>query len=81
MDDQSKALALIAKLSPAQREVLIALADGLTNKDVSNKLGKSFRTVEAHRREVERRLGVDSLVLAVRIAQQAGVLGSLSEFI
>ncbi len=68
------ASARIARLSAREREVLTALAEGLSNKLIAHRLGISARTVEVHRARMMDRLEVRSLGEAVRIAAAAGLV-------
>jgi DNA-binding NarL/FixJ family response regulator len=45
-------------LTPRQREVLQLLAEGRVRKEVAQVLGLSVKTVEFHKREIARKLGV-----------------------
>ncbi|MDO6415811.1 response regulator transcription factor [Sphingomonas sp. BIUV-7] len=63
------ARARIADLSPAQNAVLLALADGRSNKEIARDLDVTEATVKAHLTAVFRRLGVSNrtqALLAVR---------------
>lgn len=71
-----EALALIANLSARQREVLVGMLDGDTNKVMAWKLGISIRTVEAHRTQVMARLRTGSIAKALQIGIAAGVVSS-----
>ena len=65
--ERSPAFALLERLSPREREVLEALADGGTNKEIAIRLGISPGTVKTH---VERLIGK----LGVRDRTQAAIL-------
>ncbi|WP_210318344.1 PAS domain S-box protein [Aureimonas endophytica] len=71
--------ARIARLTPREREVLIGLVDGGTNKVIGQKLGISPRTVELHRAQVMNRLNAASLTELLQIALAAGVAPSADE--
>lgn len=58
----------ITALSPRERQVLAAVAQGLTNKEIGAKLGISHRTVEVHRARLMRKLDVTSLAGLLTIA-------------
>jgi two-component system response regulator FixJ len=73
--DIAAAAALIATLSPRERQVLEALVAGQPNKVIAFGLGISARTVEVHRSRMMDRLGVRQLGQAVRLS----VLASLAE--
>jgi len=47
--------------------VLSLVADGVTTKNIAFELGLSVRTIELHRERAVRRLGVRSMVEAVRL--------------
>lgn len=55
-------------LSPREREVVQLLAEGRSQKQVADRLGISKRTVETHRTNLMRRLGLHSLTEIVRYA-------------
>jgi PAS domain S-box-containing protein len=71
-----EASAHIARLTPREREVLIGLVDGGTNKVIAQGLGISPRTVELHRAQVMNKLGASSLTELVQIAIAAGIAPS-----
>jgi FixJ family two-component response regulator len=66
----------LAALSPREREVLEALADGGSNKDIARKLEISPRTVEIHRANMMTKLGVRHSSEAIRIKLESGLSGS-----
>jgi PAS domain S-box-containing protein len=68
--------ARVARLTPREREVLIGLVDGGTNKVIGQKLGISARTVELHRAQVMNRLDASSLTELLQIALAAGITPS-----
>lgn len=53
-------------LTEKQKGVCDLIARGLSNKEISTRLGISHRTVEAHRVEVFRKMGVRNAVELVR---------------
>lgn len=71
---ERRALALQAvdRLSPRQREVLLLMAAGNLNKQISFELGLSERTVKMHRAALLRALGVETTADAIRLAVEAG---------
>ena len=62
----------LAILSKREREVLEGLVEGLANKAIAFRLGISQRTVEVHRANIMRRLGVGSFAELIRLAIMAG---------
>ena len=70
--------ALVGRLTQREREVLVGLVDGGTNKSIAQKLGISPRTVELHRAQVMNRLDARSLTELLQIALAAGVAPSNS---
>jgi FixJ family two-component response regulator len=67
-------LALIATLTPRERQVFDLIARGKINKQVANELGTTERTVKAHRHEVMQKLQAQSLAELVSRAVRLGVL-------
>jgi DNA-binding NarL/FixJ family response regulator len=61
-------------LTPREREILQMTAEGLSSANVGSKLAISPRTVEIHRRNLMRKLGIRNLRDLVRYAIQRGIL-------
>lgn len=55
-------------LSPREREVLVALAEGLTTKAIARRLGVAVKTVESHKVRLFDKLGARTQAHAVSIA-------------
>jgi two-component system response regulator FixJ len=71
---QGPAVSGLGALTSREREVLQAFGHGTSNKVVANELGLSIRTVETHRANLVRKLGVDNLTQALFLAKDAGLL-------
>ena len=67
------AAALIAMLSPRERQVLEGILAGRSTKLIAYDLGISPRTVEVHRAHMLERLGTRSIAEAIRLAVMAGL--------
>lgn len=65
-------ISALATLTRREKEVLVAFADGAPNKIVAHNLGLSVRTVELHRANLMKKLGVRSLSQALLIAKDGG---------
>ncbi|WP_041289777.1 response regulator [Kribbella flavida] len=65
---------LLAQLSERERDVLVWMARGLSNRDLANKLFVSETTVKTHVSSVLSKLGLSSRVQAVVVAYEAGVV-------
>lgn len=61
-------------LSDREREVLTRLARGLSSKEIAGELDISTRTVETHRANVMRKLGVKSVALLTQVAIRDGLV-------
>ena len=72
--DRNRALQKWQNLTRRQKDVLLGVMKGDPNKLVAHSLGLSIRTVEFHRREGFKRLGVRSTSQLVRLAIFAGIL-------
>ncbi len=55
-------------LTPREREVMIAIAQGMTHREAGELLGISPRTVEVHKGRVMEKLGVKTLAELVRLS-------------
>jgi len=62
------------RLTPRQHEVLKLIVDGHRSKDIADLLGVSIKTVETHRADIMRRLGVRHMASLVREALRLGLL-------
>jgi DNA-binding NarL/FixJ family response regulator len=60
-------------LTPRERDVLRGIANGQTNKEVAGALGISHRTVETHRENVMRKLGIHTVAGLTRYAIDHGL--------
>jgi LuxR family maltose regulon positive regulatory protein len=69
--DQSR---LIEPLSERELEVLQRLADGLTNREIADRLYLSLNTVKVHTRNIYGKLGVNNRTQAVTRAGELGLL-------
>ncbi len=65
--------ARIARLTPREREMLVCLVGGDTNKMIGQKLGISPRTVELHRAQVMSRLNAANLAELIQTALAGGI--------
>jgi DNA-binding NarL/FixJ family response regulator len=63
-----------ARLSAREREIVQLLAEGRTNKEIASLLGIAFKTVDAHRTNVMRRLSMHSVSELVRYAVRERII-------
>lgn len=63
-----------SQLTDREQTILLQLAQGLSNKDVARDLDISVRTVETHRKNIKRKLGISSTAGLTRYAMEHGVL-------
>ncbi|WP_285473497.1 response regulator transcription factor [Actinoplanes sp. NBRC 101535] len=71
----SEDLARVRALSDREREVLVLLAQGLSNAEISTRLFVTEGTVKTHLYRVFTKIGCDNRVQAAMLAQRAGLLG------
>ena len=67
-------LALVASLTPRERQVFYLMVRGMINKRIADELGTTERTVKAHRHEVMEKMQADSLAELVSSAVRLGVI-------
>jgi DNA-binding NarL/FixJ family response regulator len=67
------------ELTAREREILTAVARGLSNKAISEELWVTEQTVKFHLTNVYRKLGVPSRTAAVRYAHEHGLVGLARE--
>ena len=61
-------------LSPREREVLLLLAKGYTNREIADRIFRSVKTVETYRASIKRKLGLRNRAEIFRYARAAGLL-------
>jgi DNA-binding NarL/FixJ family response regulator len=64
------------QLTGREREVLLGIAQGRTNKEIAGELGISHRTVETHRESLMRKLQLRTVAELTRFALSAGLVKS-----
>jgi len=62
------------KLTPRQMEVMRLMAQGLTTPEIARRLALSTKTIETHRGEIMKRVGIHDLVGLVRYAVRVGLV-------
>ncbi|WP_170572217.1 response regulator transcription factor [Ruegeria atlantica] len=65
-------------LTGREQTILLELAQGKSNKEVAQTLDISVRTVETHRKNIKRKLGISSTAGLTRYALEHGVLQGTS---
>ena len=65
---------LLGKLTARQVEVLRLVAEGHRTREIADKLSLSIKTVESHRGELMKRLGMHDVVSLVRYALRSGLV-------
>jgi DNA-binding NarL/FixJ family response regulator len=66
----------LEKLTRRQIEVLKLVAEGLRTREIAKQLKLSVKTVESHRGELMKRLGVRDVVSLVHYAMRVGLISS-----
>jgi two-component system, NarL family, response regulator NreC len=61
-------------LSPRERQVLILLAQGYTNREVAEQIYVSIKTVETHRARIAKKLELRNRAELIRYARESGLL-------
>src|SRR4029077_9433432 len=68
--------ALLATLTPRERQVFERVVQGKINKQIAQQLGATERTIKAHRHRVMEKMKVQSLAELVSIAERLGILAN-----
>ena len=63
-----------AQLTSREREVLVLIAEGQSNKEIADKLGIGVRTIETHRERIMRRLNIHSVAGLTKYAIANGLV-------
>jgi DNA-binding NarL/FixJ family response regulator len=71
-------LALLASLTPRERQTLMLLARGHSREDVATQLGTRLNTVRTHMQNLYAKLGVHNRVELIRFAAELGIVRDAS---
>lgn len=63
-----------SQLTSREREVLVLIAEGQSNKEIATGLGIGVRTIETHRERIMRRLGIHSVAGLTKYAIANGLI-------
>ena len=66
--------ALVSDLTPREQEVLVLIAEGLTNPEIAENLVISVKTVDRHRENIMRKLNLHSRIDLVKYALRHGLI-------
>jgi FixJ family two-component response regulator len=69
--ETSKARALLARLTPREREVCNLVVSGLRSKEIAEQLGSAVKTVNIHRSRIMSKLGATTVVELVHLLERA----------
>jgi two-component system response regulator NreC len=72
--EESGVPTIAEELTPREREVLIAIAEGNTNREIGELLTISVKTVDRHRENIMRKLNLHNRVELVRYAIEKGLI-------
>jgi len=64
----------VSMLTDREKEVLVLLARGLATKEIASTLNIGARTVETHRANLMRKLGVKSVAVLTQVAIREGLV-------
>ncbi len=62
------------QLTPREIEIIILIVQGLTTKQISTQLSVSEFTINAHRRNIARKTGIDTPIGLLHFAQEQGLI-------
>lgn len=62
------------QLSDREREVLVLIADGCSNKEIADRLGVAVRTTETHRERIMRKLDIHTVAGLTKFAIARGMV-------
>ena len=71
--ETAKAQALLARLTPRERQVCELVVRGLRSKEIADALGAAVKTVNIHRSRVMSKLGATTVVELVHLLERSGI--------
>lgn len=73
-DEEDEQNQVYDELTPREQEVLVLIAEGLTNAEIGEKLVISTKTVDRHRENIMRKLNMHSRIDLVKYAIKRGLI-------
>jgi two-component system nitrate/nitrite response regulator NarL len=70
----------LGTLTNREREVLIQIAEGFSNKEIASRLSVGVRTVETHRERIMRKLSIHSVAGLTKFALANGLVSMPDEY-
>ena len=61
-------------MTPRELEIIRHIAEGLTSKEIADRLGTSLKTIETHRQNIFRKLELGNAAQLVRYAIREGLV-------
>jgi len=71
---KKKTTEVTQEFSEREREIIVACRDGLMSKEIAGRLGISAHTVNAHKRNIFQKLGINNTVEMVQYALRKGII-------
>lgn len=68
-------------LTKTETEILKEIALGITTREIAEKRFSSFHTVNTHRKNIFRKLGVNNVHEAIRYAMRSGLVDAAEYYI
>ena len=65
---------MVGRLTARETEVLALLSEGLSHRDIGERLGISWRTAQLHASRIYGKLGAHGRIQAIEAARQANIL-------
>ena len=64
----------LCELTTREIEILKLIAEGNSNKQIGDKINISHRTVDTHRTNIMKKIGVNNIAGIIRFAMQRGII-------
>ena len=71
---KKKTTNVTAEFTEREREIILACRDGLLCKEIANRLGISMHTVNAHKKNIFAKLGINNTMEMVQYALKKGII-------
>ena len=71
---KKKSLNIPSEFTPREREIILLCLDGLVYKEIAERLGISFHTVNTHKKHIFQKLGINNTMEMVQYALKTGII-------
>ena len=71
---KKKTMKITSEFTPREKEILLLCCEGLVYKEIAERLGITFHTVNTHKKNIYQKLGINNTMEMVQYALKTGII-------